>query len=126
MTPYAIAVGDIKPRHIALLEQVKSVVESLADGLTCHEVCAEVVWQLSGLVWMEGKFAGFDHSWLEVSNERVIIDAYPWASHTPFLVVNQTGSPWAVLYRGTPARHNGLGGITNAERNRTAEPSQTT
>lgn len=77
----------------------------LPDGLTCHAVCEEVANKVGGLVWMRGKFNGWDHSWLEVDEERVVIDAYPWASSGPFMILTVTGSPWATLYQGEPACH---------------------
>lgn len=110
MTPHAVVIGDLGPRHFTIFNRVVAVVNSLPDGLTCHEVCEAVAGVIPQVWWVKGRFAGWDHSWLEVKRERVIIDAYPWASHAPFMVVSQTGTPWAVLYRGEVVGHSDAGG----------------
>jgi hypothetical protein len=95
--PFCVQQGYIDRRCLSLLERVRSAVLELPDGLSCHAVCAALA--CSELLHCRGKFAGYDHSWLEVAGSRVIIDPYPWACASgPLLLDVQTGSPWAALY----------------------------
>ena len=100
MIPYAITSGNITQFHTEIFKRVVSEVENLEDGLDCHEVCRLLAAIIKGIRVVHGKFNHYDHSWLEIENSRIIIDAYPWACGSgPFIIDCQTGSPWTVLYR---------------------------
>lgn len=104
MISYAVKVGNLTTEHFELFEEVQGVVGQLPNNIdfTCHQVCEIVAKEVPGLVWVKGKFHGFEHSWLEVRGDRIVIDAYPWGGAIPFMVVAHSGSPWAFLYQENP------------------------
>jgi hypothetical protein len=108
MTPHSVLLGDVRPGHVETLKAVRQVVRSLPDGLDCHQVCAAVASALPpGTVGhVRGHFSnkGYPHSWLVIPGAAVIIDAYPWAGHEPFLVCTAGLSPWRFLYVPRPVQ----------------------
>jgi hypothetical protein len=101
VTPHCLTEGLVGPHELSLLALVRAAVDGLPDGLDCHQVCARVVESARGrLRHVRGRFHGWDHSWLEVTGTRCVIDPYPWAcAGGPLLVDCRTGSPWATLCR---------------------------
>lgn len=102
MIPKAIECGDVRKEDVAVYLSVCMFIASLPDGLTCHEVCKLTAMKHPELlVWVRGKFNGFDHSWLRVkTNHKLIIDPYPWCGCTPQMLVvhGYHLNPWANLY----------------------------
>jgi hypothetical protein len=100
MKTYAVLHGHITAAHAALLNEVRSLVLSLPDGLDCHGVCRAVARSVPALTHVAGHFhhKGYQHSWLEIPEEFILIDAYPWAGHGPFLVTVVPLSPWRFVY----------------------------
>lgn len=107
MKPYCRQCQDITDEHMELPEKVKAVVATLHDDLTCHQVCAEIVKVVPGLIHKRGHFFiyGVQHSWLEVKMQApgdiVIIDAYPIAVASGPILVTTHGilNPWRFFYR---------------------------
>lgn len=100
MIPYAVTAGFIKTDHLELFEKVKTIVDKLPSGLSCHEVVARIAsLHLPTLIPIRGRFNHRDHSWLVIDKTSIIIDPYPWASASgPLLIDAQTGSPWGTIY----------------------------
>lgn len=100
MIPLVIQRQFVNGMHLMILQSVKQVVERLPDGIDCHTVCHEIENRLCDVRHVRGEFNGYDHSWLEIRDTRLIIDAYPWACASgPILLDCQTGSPWTLLYQ---------------------------
>jgi hypothetical protein len=101
LNTYAVATGDIRPDHLILYGEVWSILDQLPDGLDCHEVCAAIAERLPQLQHKRGYFLqkGIQHSWLEIPQDNIIIDAYPWAGAMPHIVTTQGWfNPWRRLF----------------------------
>jgi hypothetical protein len=100
MTPYAVERGHITGAHIAMLASVRAAVRTLPGGPDCHAVCRAVARSIPSLTHVAGHFhnRGFQHSWLEIPDDLILIDAYPWGGHEPFLVTVAPLSPWRFVY----------------------------
>jgi hypothetical protein len=105
MIPYCVKFGDIKPRHLAVYQELRGyVAATLYDG-DCHGLCAEIALSYPELRHVRGKFAGgWEHSWLVFKDDPLtVIDPYPWASGSgPMLITLKHMSPWLGLYREVP------------------------
>jgi hypothetical protein len=103
MIPYCRKVSDITNRQMAVFRKVQAIVDWLPEGLTCHEVCAEVVKRVPQLIHYRGKFNGYDHSWLVFTDSCTLIDPYPWATASgPVILTTAWLSPYKLLYNGGP------------------------
>jgi hypothetical protein len=75
--------------------------ENRIPGLSqvnCHLLCRCLASEIPRIIYRDGYFTpGYEHSWLETND--AIIDAYPVAGATPFIVANDPASPWAKLYK---------------------------
>lgn len=102
MRTHAIEIGDITAEDQSLFYQVCGIVNSLPDGLNCHEVCEEICLRLPRLELRTGFFCkcGVEHSWLGIIDSRnVIIDPYPVAGSGPFMITTEgLLNPWRNIY----------------------------
>ena len=106
---YAAAKGTIKPSDMALFWNIVRIVEHLPDivfdpkerdwGLcknqvTCHLVCRALAAHFPA-EYVDGYFTrGYQHSWLLPNSRSSIIDVYPVAGASPFIVSVPRPSPW--------------------------------
>jgi hypothetical protein len=106
MEYWAVQCGDITKDHERLLLTIKLTLLNVNDPeITCHEVCEFLVKKLKcngfNIQHKKGYFSqiGWQHSWLELPDDEVIIDVYPWCASGPFMVTTKgLLNPWKHLY----------------------------
>ncbi len=103
MTPYAISSGSIPPELVECFRIMRNVIENLPDfegeELTCHAVCTALAKRYN-LTCIDGHFGvGNEHSWLiDPAHPKVVMDMYPVAGASSFIVFNHWLVPWHALY----------------------------
>ncbi len=100
MLPFAVAMNDISFEDLASFRRVCALFAQLPDDarMTCHAFARLAAPLTPGFRVVDGRFGLYahTHSWLQ--KDRVIIDAYPWASATPHIIGIGGLSPWRHLY----------------------------
>ena len=110
---YAAAKGNIKPADMTLFGNVARIVEHLPDivfdpkerewelcknQVTCHLICRALAAYFPAEC-VDGYFTkGYQHSWLVPHSRSSIIDVYPVAGASPFIVSMDWRSPWKKFY----------------------------
>ncbi|NNM83737.1 hypothetical protein HKL94_00750 [Candidatus Parcubacteria bacterium] len=75
---------------------------------SCHLICRGVEAHFKGVRTEDGYFhRHHQHSWLVSKSGRSIIDVYPVAGATPFIVSTERASPWSELYK-INTRYSGM------------------
>jgi hypothetical protein len=100
MIPHAVAMNDISYEDLASYRRVCALFALLPDDarMTCHAFARLAAPLAPGFSVVDGRFGPYTHthSWLQ--KDRVIIDAYPWASATPHIIAIGGLSPWRPLF----------------------------
>lgn len=111
---YAACCGDICQEDMRMFAKISDVIRHLPDivfdptdrdwrncknQISCHLICRALARHFDVSVH-DGYFTpGYQHSWLETKDGKCIIDAYPVAGVTPFMVLASWPSPWIKLYQ---------------------------
>ena len=111
---YAVYQGILLAEEMLMFEQISKVLRHLPDlifdpkdrdwedcknQISCHLICRALAKHFD-LICCDGYFTpGYQHSWLKTRSESCIIDAYPVAGGSPFIVAAKWPSPWGKLYR---------------------------
>lgn len=110
---YAASKGNINPTDIELFGKIQVILVELPDivfdpserhwdecrnQISCHLICKALARHFKAAVG-DGYFVrGYQHSWLLPASGSSIIDVYPVAGASPFIVANDPASPWHKLY----------------------------
>lgn len=113
MDYYAASVGSIAPNDMRIFLQIQAVLTAMPNisfglkgpewlgcnnQLSCHLICRALA-KFFEVSFHNGYFTkGCQHSWLIPSSGSSIIDAYPFAGASPFIVARNWPSPWGHLY----------------------------
>lgn len=110
---YAASKGNIHPADMELFGKIQVILIEMPDivfdpnerhwdncrnQISCHLICKALARHFEATVG-DGFFVrGYQHSWLLPTSGSSIIDVYPVAGAAPFIVANDSASPWSGLY----------------------------
>lgn len=103
MIPYCVSSGDIPKQLVELFHTMRTAFENLPDFegelITCHAVCTAFA-EHYNLTCIDGYFdIGGQHSWLiDPEYPNVILDIYPVAGASSFIIYKHWATIWAKLY----------------------------
>jgi hypothetical protein len=105
MYHYAVTKGFVRQEDVGTFQEIASVIDMLPDfkfQVSCHMICLALARCFLTRV-QHGYFlvggTRYQHSWLRMELSDAIIDAYPVAGCSPFIVSGDLNSPWPQLYR---------------------------
>lgn len=110
---YAASKGNISPADMELFYRIQVILIEMPDivfdpterdwdhcknQISCHLICRALAQHFDAEVG-DGFFVrGYQHSWLIPASKSSIIDVYPVAGASSFIVANDPASPWTKLY----------------------------
>jgi hypothetical protein len=105
MYHYAVTKGFVRQEDVGTFQEITSVIGMLPDfkfQVSCHMICLALARCFLTRVQHGYFLVGgirYQHSWLRMELSDAIIDAYPVAGCSPFIVSGDPNSPWPQLYR---------------------------
>lgn len=110
---YAASEGNIHPADMELFGKIEVILTEMPDmvfdpnerhwdhcrnQISCHLICKALARHVEATVGDGYFIRSYQHSWLLPASGSSIIDVYPVAGASPFIVANDPASPWPKLY----------------------------